>query len=107
MALTKAAEREEAASTQAVNRRHLVTMIEIPDDKDDTSFQKWLASGSLTISLKQRISILPIPPKSLKEPTQPLPNEGVVPTCIRKEEVTSATVAAPPAASMKVQEVPH
>ncbi len=37
------AERREAASAQAVKRGHQVTMIEVPDDEDDTSFQKWVA----------------------------------------------------------------
>ncbi|SJL00845.1 uncharacterized protein ARMOST_04159 [Armillaria ostoyae] len=34
---------QEAASAQAVNRRHPVTCIEVPDKDDDTAFQIWLA----------------------------------------------------------------
>ncbi len=107
MALTKAAKRKEAASAQALNRGYLVTMVEVPDEDNDISFQRWLASGSPMIFLKQRISVLPTPPESPKTPTRPLPNEGVAPTCIRTNEVTSPTVAMPPVASAKVQEAPH
>lgn len=74
-------------------------MIEVPDDEDDTSFQKWLASGSPMISLKPCPATLPTPPKSPTHRTKSLPNEGV--------EVTSPTVAKPIAVSAKVQKVPH
>ncbi len=99
MAPMKTAEWKEAASTQAVNRGHTVTMIKVPN----VSFQRWLASGSPTISPKQHISVLPTPPESPTTPTRPLPNEGVVPTY----EVISPTVATPSVVSAKVQEVPH
>ncbi len=52
MALTKIAEQMEAASAQAVNRGHQVTMIEVSDEDEDVSFQRWLATGSPMISLK-------------------------------------------------------
>ncbi len=37
---TKIAAGQEATSAQVVKRGHQVTMIEVPDDEDDTSFQK-------------------------------------------------------------------
>ncbi len=37
---------KEAASAQVVKRGHQVTMIEVPDDEDDTSFQKWVAKAA-------------------------------------------------------------
>ncbi len=66
----KKAERKEATSTQAVKRGHQITMIEIPDDEDDTSFQKWIARGSPTISLKPCRRALPTPPESPMIPTK-------------------------------------
>ncbi len=107
MALTKAAERMEATSAQAVKRGHQVTMIEVPDEDDDISFQRWLATGSPTISLKPRATTLLTPPESPLTSQKPLPNEGVVLTCIAKNEVTSLMVATPSMASVKVQEAPH
>ncbi len=124
---TKAAERKEAASAQAVKRGHQVTMIEVPDNEDDTSFQRWTASGSPTISPKKHAEVLPTPPESPKiptktphwdlrctdivspkgPPTSPPPDKEAGPTYITKNEVTSPTVAMPSAASAKVVEVPH
>ncbi|SJL18795.1 uncharacterized protein ARMOST_22396 [Armillaria ostoyae] len=39
----KTAARGEAASTQAVNRGHSVTIIEVPDKENDMAYQIWLA----------------------------------------------------------------
>ncbi|SJK99383.1 uncharacterized protein ARMOST_02679 [Armillaria ostoyae] len=39
----KTATGQEAASAQAVNRGHSVTVIEVPDHEDDTAYQIWLA----------------------------------------------------------------
>ncbi len=100
----KAEERKEAASTQAVKRGHTVTMIEVPDEEDDASYQKWVASGSPTTPLKRKLAALPTPPESPTslETTSRLPNEGVGPTCVSRNEVTSPTVAVPSMASAKV-----
>ncbi len=95
---------QEAASTQAVKRGHTVTMIEVPDPNDDTAYRQWLKKGSPVTSPKRKSAELPTPPDSPKslETTSPLPNEGVGPTHVPKNEVTSPTVAMPSAASMKV-----
>ncbi len=37
---------QEAASAQVVERGHQVAMIEVPDEEDDTTYQRWLAKGS-------------------------------------------------------------
>ncbi len=103
----KTATGQEAASAQAVKRGHQVTMIEVPDDEDDTSFQKWVASGSLTIFPKQCISMLLTPPDSLTIPNSLPLNEGVGLTRDKKNRVTSPMVAMPSVASAKVREVPH
>ncbi len=43
---------QEAASIQAVKRGHTVTMIEVPDHDDDTTYRRWLAKGSPMASPK-------------------------------------------------------
>ncbi len=93
MAPTKTAERMEAASAQAVKRGHLVTMIEVPDEEDNTAYQQWLANRSPIASPKQHKTALLTPPDSPILTTKTLPNEGV--------EVTSPMVAMPSVASAK------
>ncbi|SJL10869.1 uncharacterized protein ARMOST_14264 [Armillaria ostoyae] len=44
---------QEAASTQAVNRGHSVTCIEVPDEDNDTAFQIWLAKERILAIAKQ------------------------------------------------------
>ncbi len=58
------------------------------------------------VSPKRKLAVLPTPPESPKTTSLP-PNEGVGPTYVPKNEVTSPMVAAPSTASAKVQEVPH
>ncbi len=102
-----AKERKEATSAQAVKRGHQVTMIEVPDDEDDTSFWKWVAGGSPTISQKRKLAVLLTPPESPTKTTSPLPNEGVGPTCVSKNKMASPMVAVPSTTSAKVREVSH
>ncbi len=97
---------KEAASAQAVNRGHKVTMIEVPDQDDDVAYRRWLERGSPIFRPKRKSAGLPTPPDSPKMMSPP-PNGGVGPTCVNKEEVTSPTVAEPSTASAKVKEVPH
>ncbi len=66
---------KEAASAQAVNRGHTVTMIEVPDEEDDASYRKWVAKGSPTISPIRKSAELPTPPDSPRT-TSPPPNKG-------------------------------
>ncbi len=101
-----AEEQMEAASAQAVNRGHQVTMIKVPDAEDDTSYRKWAKRGSPMLFPIRKQAALPTPPLFPKM-TDPLPNEGVDPKCDSQNEVTSPTVAAPSLASAKVAEVPH
>ncbi len=99
MAPTKTATGQEAAGAQAVKRGHSVTMIEVPDEEDDTAYQQWLANRSPIASLKQCKTALLTPPDSPATKAKTLPNKRV--------EVTSPTVAMPSMASAKAQEVPH
>ncbi len=64
------AKRKEAASAQAVKRGHMVTMIEVPDDDDDTAYRQWLAKGSLMASPKRHAPVLLTPPESPKTLTK-------------------------------------
>ncbi len=100
---------QEAAGAQAVNRGHTVTMIEVPDEDDDTAYRRWLQRGSPVVSPKRKSAAMPTPPDTPKssETTGLPPNEGVGPTCVSKNEVTSPTVAAPSKDSAKVREAPH
>ncbi len=59
-----AEDRKEAASTQAVERGHQVAMIEVPDEEDDTAYQRWLAKGSPIVTLTRPVTTLPTPPDS-------------------------------------------
>ncbi len=90
--------RMEAASAQAVNRGHkVVTMIEVPDEEDDTTFRQWLTNGSPIASPKCKVTALPTPPESQTQ----------TPVKRLLTEVTLPTVAMPPAASAKAPEAPH
>ncbi|SJL16284.1 uncharacterized protein ARMOST_19804 [Armillaria ostoyae] len=44
---------KEAASAQAVQRGHSVTLIEVPDQDDDTAFQIWLAKEQIPAMAKK------------------------------------------------------
>ncbi len=105
----------------------MVTMIEVPDKEDDTAYRWWVAKGSPLVSLTRHEVALPTPPESLKTPTKtlhwdsrctniippkgtptsPPPNKEAGLTHIRKDEVTSPTVAMSSETSAKVQEAPH
>ncbi len=91
--------REEATSTQAVKRGHQVTMIEVPNEEDDTAYRRWLDNGSPIASPKQHQIALPTPPESPITTMKTLPNKGV--------EVTLPTVAMSSVTSAKAQEVSH
>ncbi len=66
-----------------------------------------LRKGSPVGSPKRKSAALLTPPDSPTKTTSLLPNEGVGPTCVSKNEVTSPTVAVPSMASAKVVEAPH
>ncbi len=85
MKLTGVAVGQEAASSQAVNRGHKVTMVEVPNKEDDMAYQQWLAQTT-------KIMSTPGPPDLSKTATTP--------------RVTSPMVVTPPAANAKAEEVP-
>ncbi len=82
-------------------------MIEVPDEEDNTAYQRWLAKGGPIASPKQCMTALLTPPESLTPIIRPLPNKEVALDDIRKIEVILPTVATPSAASAKAQEVLH
>ncbi len=53
-----------SASAQAVKRGHQVAMIEVPDEDDDTAYQRWLAKGSPLVTPTRPVATLPTPPDS-------------------------------------------
>ncbi len=42
----RTADEQGSTSAQAVKRGHQVAMIKVPDEEDDTAYQRWLAKGS-------------------------------------------------------------
>ncbi len=44
-------DRKEVASAQAMKRGPQLIMIEVPNNEDDTAYQRWLAKGSPVVSL--------------------------------------------------------
>ncbi|SJK99857.1 uncharacterized protein ARMOST_03168 [Armillaria ostoyae] len=52
-AMKKITAGQETASAQAVNRGHSVTLIEVPDEDNDTAYQIWLAKERLPIVAKK------------------------------------------------------
>ncbi len=77
----KTAERKEAASAQAVKMGQPVTMIEVPNEEDDTSFRQWEETEA-NKRIRQKMGY-----------TTP--------------RVTLSTVATPKRASAKAKEVPN
>ncbi len=60
----RTADEHGSASAQAVKRGHHVAMIEVPDEDDDTAYQRWLAKGSPIVTLTRPVVTLPMPPDS-------------------------------------------
>ncbi|SJL06603.1 uncharacterized protein ARMOST_09945 [Armillaria ostoyae] len=58
-AMKKEAAGQEAASTQAVNRGHPVSMIEVPDEEDDMAYQIWLTKKKVKESAPNKRVVLP------------------------------------------------
>ncbi|SJL15543.1 uncharacterized protein ARMOST_19044 [Armillaria ostoyae] len=59
MATKKVATGQEAASAQAVNRGHSVSIIEVPNEEDDTAYQIWLAKKKGKESTPNERVVLP------------------------------------------------
>ncbi len=79
MASTKAAERLEAASTQAVNRGHKVHMYEVPDLEDDASFMMNMkANLSPTIEIAVT-SLTVVEPSRVDTKAEKVPHEWLKP----------------------------
>ncbi len=98
---------QEAASAQVVERGHQVTMIEVPDEEDDTAYQRWIAKGSPLVTLTRPVMTLPMPPDSLIQIGQTYTKGQTYEEWQNQDKVTSPTVVMPPTADTKVREVPR
>ncbi|SJL17387.1 uncharacterized protein ARMOST_20937 [Armillaria ostoyae] len=67
-AMKKIAAGQEAASAQAVNRGHRVTLIEVPNEEDDTAFLIWMARQTKS---KQPSPVAPLAPTITRGWCQP------------------------------------
>ncbi|SJL01340.1 uncharacterized protein ARMOST_04660 [Armillaria ostoyae] len=65
MATKKIAVGQEAASAQAVNRGHQVSIIEVPDEDDDTAYQIWLAKERAPAIARKSNEPSSVPPTKL------------------------------------------
>ncbi len=101
------AEEHGPASTQAVKRGHQVAMIEVPDEDDDTAYQRWLAKGSPIVTPTRPVATLPTPPDSPIQIGRTYTDGQTYQDWQTQGKVTSPMVVAPSAASAKVQEVPR
>ncbi len=95
------------ASTQAVKRGHQVAMIEVPDEEDDTTYQRWLAKGSPIVTPTRPNATLPMPPDSPIQIGRTYTDGQTYQDWHAQSKVTSPTVVVPSAANAKVREVPR
>ncbi len=93
---------QEAASTQVVERGPQVTMIKIPDEEDNTAYQRWLAKGSPLVTPTRRVVTLPMPPDSPIQIGRMYTDSQTYQDWQNQGKVTSPTVVEPPAADTKV-----
>ncbi|SJL17958.1 uncharacterized protein ARMOST_21529 [Armillaria ostoyae] len=68
MTTKKKAVGKEAAGTQAVNRGHSVSIIEVPDEEDDTAYQIWLAKEQTPAIAKKGDEPSSVPPTKTDSP---------------------------------------
>ncbi len=82
-------------------------MIEVPDEEDDTAYQRWLAKGSPIVSPIRRAATLPMPLDSPIQIRQTYTDGQTYQDWQTQSKVTSPTVVAPITADAKVREVPR
>ncbi len=97
-----AEERKEDASAQAVERGPQVTMIEVPDEEDDTTYQRWCTKGSPLVTPTRPVMTLPMPPDSPIQIGRTYTDGQTYQDWQNQSKVTSPTVVAPSAANAKV-----
>ncbi len=103
----RTADEQGSASAQAVKRGHQVVMIEVPDEEDDTAYQRWMAKGSPLVTPTRPVATLPTPPDSPVQIGRTYTNGQTYQDWQTQGKVTSPTVVAPSAANAKVREVPR
>ncbi len=96
-----------SASAQAGKRGHQVAMIEVPDEEDDTTYQRWLAKGSPIVTPTRPVATLPTPPDSPIQIGRTYTDGQTYQDWQTQGKVTSPTVVVPSVANAKVQEVPR
>ncbi len=101
------AEEHGSASAQAVKRGHQVAIIEVPDEDDDTAYQRWLAKGSPIVTPTRPVATLPMPPDSPIQIGRTYTDGQTYQDWQTQGKVTSPTVVAPSTANAKVPEVPR
>ncbi|KAK0226783.1 hypothetical protein EDD85DRAFT_958544 [Armillaria nabsnona] len=75
----KKAAGQEAASAQAVERGHTVSMIEVPDEEDNTSFQRWKKAHVIPSVEKEVISPTVVGPSPVNTKATEVPPEWLKP----------------------------
>ncbi len=82
-------------------------MIEVPDEDDDTAYQRWLAKGSPIVTPTRPVATLPTPPDSPIQIGRTYTDGQTYQEWQTQDKVTSPTVVVPSAANAKVREVPR
>ncbi len=82
-------------------------MIEVPDEDDDTAYQRWLAKGSPIETPTRPVARLPTPPDSPIQIGRTYTDGQTYQDWQTQGKVTSPTVVVPAAANAKAREVPR
>ncbi len=82
-------------------------MIEVPDEDNDTTYQRWLAKGSPIVTPTRPVVMLPTPPDSPIQIGRTYTDGQTYQDWQTQGRVTSPTVVVPSAADAKVREVPR
>ncbi len=82
-------------------------MIEVPDEEDDTAYQRWLAKGSPIVTPTQPVMTLPMPPDSPIQIGRTYTDSQTYQDWQTQGQVTSPTVVMPITADAKVKEAPR
>ncbi len=82
-------------------------MIEVPDEDEDTAYQRWLAKGSPIVTPTRPVATLPMPPDSPIQIGRTYTDGQTHQDWHAQGKVTSPTVVAPSTANAKVREAPR
>ncbi len=82
-------------------------MIEVPNEDDDTAYQRWLAKGSPIVTPTRPVATLPMPPDSPIQIGRTYTDGQTYHDWQTQSQVTSPTVVASSVTNAKVREVPR